>query len=394
MPPNPPRSAWRLTPTLFLVHFLPIWWFLFTMAYSSSKPSQNTSHHLYRLQRQIPWLGSTEPNRPSKHRNSHLAGEVRSEFARPPAYTHKLPYNVLLILPSKESENDKFRLTSAKAKPVIDIAIEDITISQILPPGWINITYHDSRYWEDTLLAERYATKGVVQAYCEDRLDAILGFADAYSLATVSKISAGFRHGVPVITTTGLNSQIGSKKSYPYVTRMTGSYYQMAESTYQFIAHREEAGNSTNLNYENLLFMYHDKRRAINRPQVAGENADDYLSSHCYFAMHAIKNYFKEKVIFLKNGMVQTPYTAFDEEMARTKDDVEYWVKIASESSNGKYCLPRSVIFEKTTKRRSSSLANQPKWIGASRASHLPAAASNQSSSTTTIATTSTSTRL
>jgi hypothetical protein len=64
----------------------------------------------------------------------------------------------------------------------------------------------------------------LLQAYCEKRLDAILGFADAYSLATVSKISAGFGDGVPVLTTTGLTTLIGYKKSYPYVTRMRGTH--------------------------------------------------------------------------------------------------------------------------------------------------------------------------
>lgn len=271
-------------------------------------------------------------------------------------YSHRLPYNVILILPSRESDNDKFGLTSEKARPVIDISIEDIVFSGQMPNGWINITYHDSRYWEDTLLAERHATFGVVQAYCEDRLDAILGFADAYSLATVSKISAGFGEGVPVITTTGLNSQIGSKKSYPYVTRMTGSYIQMAESLYRFIAYHSEeddednlhnqkpkvtrkSNSQTNLNYKNLVFMYHDKRRAINRPPIQGskgENADDFISSHCYFSLHAIKSYFKEtSEHFKESWKFQTPHVAFDEELPRTRTEVIEWVKMASKDANG-----------------------------------------------------------
>lgn len=271
-------------------------------------------------------------------------------------YSHRLPYNVILILPSRESDNDKFGLTSEKARPVIDISIEDIILTGQMPNGWINITYHDSRYWEDTLLAERHSTFGVVQAYCENRLDTILGFADAYSLATVSKISAGFGDGVPVITTTGLNSQIGSKKSYPYVTRMTGSYIQMAESLYRFIAyHSEDIHNNninnqklklnkknysqTNLNYKNLVFMYHDKRRAINRPPIQGskgEIADDFISSHCYFSLHAIKSYFKEtSEHFKESWKFQTPHVAFDEELPRTRVEVIEWVKMASKDANG-----------------------------------------------------------
>lgn len=270
-------------------------------------------------------------------------------------YLHRLPYNVILILPSRESNNDKFGLTSEKARPVIDISIEDIILTGKMPNGWINITYHDSRYWEDTLLAERHSTFGVVQAYCENRLDTILGFADAYSLATVSKISAGFGDGVPVITTTGLNPQIGSKKSYPYVTRMTGSYIQMAESLYHFIAYHskkihnninhqilkldQENNIQTNLNYKNLVFLYHDKRRAINRPTIQGskgENADDFISSHCYFSLLAIKSYFKEtSEHFKESWKSQTPHVAFDEELPRTRVEVIEWVKMASNDANG-----------------------------------------------------------
>jgi hypothetical protein len=76
---------------------------------------------------------------------------------------HRLPFNVILILPEHESNNDKFGLTVTKVRPVIDTAIEDVIKHGIMPAGWINITYHDSRYWEDTLLAERVSATGVVQ---------------------------------------------------------------------------------------------------------------------------------------------------------------------------------------------------------------------------------------
>lgn len=101
---------------------------------------------------------------------------------------HILPYNVVVVLPAKESPHDKFGLTIEKARPVIDIAVQDVTAAGIMPADWMNLTYHDSRYWEDTSLAERWATVGVVQAYCEHRLDMILGFADSYGLATVTKV--------------------------------------------------------------------------------------------------------------------------------------------------------------------------------------------------------------
>ncbi|KAK6024908.1 hypothetical protein OSTOST_09207 [Ostertagia ostertagi] len=154
---------------------------------------------------------------------------------------HVLPYNILVVLPAKESNNDKFGLTIERARPVIDIAVEDVVRSGRMPPGWVNLTFWDDRYWEDTNLAERYATVGMVQAYCERRLDAILGFADSYGLATVTKVSAGLNGGVPVLTTAGMPSVLNLKKTYPFLTRMQGSYRQLAVSMYQLVAYQNPA---------------------------------------------------------------------------------------------------------------------------------------------------------
>ena len=253
-----------------------------------------------------------------------------------------MPFNVLLILPERESNNDKFGLTVSKVRPVIDIAIEDVIKHGTMPPGWINITYHDSRYWEDILLAERVSATGVVQAYCEKRLDAILGFADAYSLATVSKISAGFGDGVPVLTTTGLTTLIGYKKSYPYVTRMRGSYTQISEAAYEFVATHDQDDSiphrGINLNYRNVVFMYHDKRRALNKPPSGSRRgeSEESPSSSCYFSLHAIKSYFQEhnQAVFMEAWKSQTPNVAFDEELAHTKAEVAEWVQMASMHGN------------------------------------------------------------
>ncbi|KIH50162.1 hypothetical protein ANCDUO_19762 [Ancylostoma duodenale] len=157
---------------------------------------------------------SGRPCQRRRHR-SVLAQENLPKSAVVKRRGHNLPYNVLVILPAKESNNDKFGLTIERARPVIDIAVQDVVQSGRMPPGWVNLTYWDDRYWEDSALAERYATVGMVQAYCEHRLDAILGFADSYGLATVTKVSAGLNNGVPVLTTAGMPSVLNMKKSYP-----------------------------------------------------------------------------------------------------------------------------------------------------------------------------------
>lgn len=269
---------------------------------------------------------------------------------------HKLPFNIVVVLPEKESNNDKFGITMPKARPVIEISVLDAIQSGKIADDFMNFTFHDSRYWRDAILAERFATVGVVNAYCSKQLDAVLGFADSYSLATVTKVTAGFGKGVPVITTAGMVSMLGDQKTFPFLTRMQGSYRQMADSMYRLIAYRDEkedrsaTGNSTStaaqrtpktkfpLGYQNLVLMYHDKRRAVNRPRPAdGETSpSETVSSHCYFSLYAIKNFFTEKSAYFKEAWkIQTPSLAFDEEIARTPGEIESWLKIVSELANG-----------------------------------------------------------
>lgn len=267
---------------------------------------------------------------------------------------HTIPFSIAVVLPEKESNNDKFLITMPKARPVIDISVIDAINSGIIGPDYLQFTYYDSRYWENAILAERYATVSIVDAYCNRHLDAILGFADSYSLATVSKISAGFGSGVPVVTTAGMVSTLGDRKTFPFLTRMQGSYRQMADSIYRLLAYQEPSETSTalkqsesqknhgrsrfSLGYKNLVLMYHDKRRAVNRPRHAdGEvTQSESISSHCYFSLYAIKNFFTEKSAFFKeHWSLNTPSYAFDEELERTPDEVKEWLHKVSYQANG-----------------------------------------------------------
>ncbi|CAG9538623.1 unnamed protein product [Cercopithifilaria johnstoni] len=304
---------------------------------------------------------------------------IRTTFGQVDAATHKtgrstvnghqLPFNVLVVLPESESSNDNFGITMPKARPVIDISVMDAIQTGKIGADFLNFTYHDSKLSENANLAERFATLGVVTAYCSHRLDAILGFADSYSLATTSKITAAFGQGIPVITTAGMVSILDDRQTYPFLTRIQGSYRQMADSMYKLIAYREEfeKGSSTekeknyrrsttssglqsnsrdrlavqeshlSLGYQNLVLMYHDKRRAINRPRLANGEVMvvESVSSHCYFTLYAIKNFFTEKSAYFKEAWkIQTPSLAFDEEIARIPGEIESWLKIVSELAN------------------------------------------------------------
>uniref|UniRef100_A0A1I7THQ5 ANF_receptor domain-containing protein n=1 Tax=Caenorhabditis tropicalis TaxID=1561998 RepID=A0A1I7THQ5_9PELO len=249
------------------------------------------------------------------------------------------PFNVIVILPKRESIYDNFGMTLQKAMPVIDIAVQEVVKSEKLPPGWINLTYWDSKLYEDILLAERHATVGVIQAYCEHRLDAILGFADNYGLATVTKVTAGLNGGIPILTTSGMPSLLNSKKEYPFLTRMQGSYRLLADSMYQLIAYHDDdsvAQANSSLNYLNLIFFYHDKRRAVNRVINQDESQETgATSSHCYFSLYAIKRYFTEKSkTFKREWALNTPQFPFDEDLVIERETFKQWLRDISLQSN------------------------------------------------------------
>uniref|UniRef100_A0A0N4ZUD8 ANF_receptor domain-containing protein n=1 Tax=Parastrongyloides trichosuri TaxID=131310 RepID=A0A0N4ZUD8_PARTI len=274
---------------------------------------------------------------------------------------NQFPFNALLVLPSKESEFDHFRLTIDKALPVIDIAIDDAVGQGYVPKGFLNVTTHDSRYWQDISLAERYAVQGVVQAYTENRLDVIFGFADFYSLATVAKVTPALGDGVPVLTTAGMISQLGSKKIYPYLIRMQGSITQMADSVYQLVAYQDSTTRridnmdvstirnttipsiSTNLGYKNLFFIYNDKKRAVNKKlhihkDGSGDSGETEISSYCYFSLYAIKSYFTSKNQHFKDvWKMSAPSLAFDEDNNVSQTDLKNWLKLGSTYANGMF---------------------------------------------------------
>lgn len=265
-----------------------------------------------------------------------VTGESSSKQNQPLPF----PFNVIVILPERESIYDNFGMTLQKAKPVIDIAVQEVIKSGKLPAGWINLTYWDSRLYEDILLAERHATVGVIQAYCEHRLDAILGFADNYGLATVTKVTAGLNGGIPILTTSGMPSLLNSKKEYPFLTRMQGSYRLLADSMYQLIAYHDEGSvskSNSSLNYLNLIFFYHDKRRAVNRQVTPDESQETgATSSHCYFSLYAIKRYFTEKSkTFKQEWALNTPQFPFDEDLSIGRETFKQWLRDISLQSNG-----------------------------------------------------------
>lgn len=91
------------------------------------------------------------------------------------SYTNpRFPLNIVVGLPSDEGNilRNPFRLTISKAKPVFDVATEDIYFKhQILPVNSLRITY------EDTELSDAIGPQRFVDRYCSRTVDAVMGLA-------------------------------------------------------------------------------------------------------------------------------------------------------------------------------------------------------------------------
>ena len=70
-----------------------------------------------------------------------------------------------------------------------------------MPEGWINFTFVDDRMYEQISLAERWATIELFRAYYENRLDAIIGFADNYGQRFHADVPVTGKSGRAIVRT-------------------------------------------------------------------------------------------------------------------------------------------------------------------------------------------------
>ena len=151
---------------------------------------------------------------------------------------------------------------------------------------------------------------------------------------------------------------------------MHGSYRMMADSIFKLIAYQDDASpseqpkraNYTSLNYKNFVFMYHDKKRAVNKDFAAAAAAAaassssapigasdethkaahaaanaEASSSHCYFSLYAIKSHFvEESAYFARAWISQTSHLAFNEELNPSRAEFRRWLITAANDANGK----------------------------------------------------------
>ncbi|KAK6023901.1 hypothetical protein OSTOST_10301 [Ostertagia ostertagi] len=145
-------------------------------------------------------------------------------------YSPRLPINIVVGLPKDEGHvfKNPFKLTLSKSRPVFDVAVEDVYEKyQLMPAGSLRVVY------EDTQLSDAIAPQRMVEHYCNNSVDAVMGMAYVYALAPVARMSAFWYGGVPVFTTSGLVDELGDRKEFPLLTRMMGTYRTLGNLMYE-----------------------------------------------------------------------------------------------------------------------------------------------------------------
>lgn len=188
-------------------------------------------------------------------------------------YKPKFPLNIVVGLPLEEGNvlRNPFKLTITKAQPVFDVAFEDIYYYwRLLPVGALSIAY------EDTQLSDAVGPQKIVDHYCNNSVDAVMGLAYVFALAPVARMSQFWGSGVPVFTTSAMVDELGDRQSFPLLTRLMGTYRTLARMVLKMVK---------DFQWRRFHFFFNDQA-------VHGSSQG---RSECYFSLNAIKNVFNHE---------------------------------------------------------------------------------------------------
>lgn len=177
---------------------------------------------------------------------------------------------MLVMLPEELSDplKNAFGMVMGDCRPMIDFALEDVYEKGLLPRGSLQVTF------KDTKLSDAHGPQETIDAYCQDKVDVIVGFAHVFALAPVARMSHFWFNGVgvPVITTIGMQHTLDDKKDYPLLTRMLGTYTMLAHAVVKALA---------SMNLKRPVFAFHQ--------------SDAVGRTECEFQLLAVRQEFLNK---------------------------------------------------------------------------------------------------
>lgn len=239
--------------------------------------------------------------------------------------TKNSTFDMLILLPENITDRIKnaFEMSIMLARPVVDLAIEHIEKNNILTDTSFIITY------EDTECDVSTASNRAIRKHCENRLDSIIGFANAYCTSTAARLVRMWNEdGVPVITTTGMTSSLDDKLELPTLTRMSGSYNLLGGALVSVIERFDWSWNR-------VAFLYN------NPSQV---NTSINMGTECYFQVLGYKHYWlAQKPHLEERWQTEVSSVAFSDQDLQRMNNVQrinqlkHHVIHLAKKANGKY---------------------------------------------------------
>ncbi|KAK0422575.1 hypothetical protein QR680_007644 [Steinernema hermaphroditum] len=199
-----------------------------------------------------------------------VVGAYRQHNAPAPP---QFPLDIVVGLPYDEGTKlrNPFRLTIGKAQPVFDVAVEDIQKKmRLLPNRALRITY------VDTQLSDAVGPQRIVDRYCANSVDAVMGMAYVFALAPVARMSQYWQRGVPVFTTSAMVDELGDRVEFPLLTRLMGTYRTIAHLMIKMVSQFQ---------WRRFHFFFNDQ----------AVHGTSHGRSECFFSLNAIKNVFKNQ---------------------------------------------------------------------------------------------------
>ncbi|CAD5206387.1 unnamed protein product [Bursaphelenchus okinawaensis] len=239
------------------------------------------------------------------HDSAHSRGRKKIEVS--PAR----PIYLLFPLPVVQNKAlNPFGITIDLAQPVVDIAVEEVYRRQIVQPGSLHIHFEDSR------LSDAHGPNVAINHLVNNELDCIIGYGFVYALAPVARMSPYWHDadsdGIPVITSTGLTSNLDNRNEYALMTRISSPYKVVRNCVMKLFFQ---------MNWRNSFYLFHESRHNNNDISIPyGE---------CYLLMTSI--HVELSVLFPNDHN----YFMFNENRM-SKDEIEEKLKYASMTSSGK----------------------------------------------------------
>lgn len=169
------------------------------------------------------------------------------------------PLHVLVAMPYHlgSVHDNPFQLTIDSVKPVLELAKDEIfEKQQILPNNSLHLHFADSN------ASDTFGPWRAVEALAKNELDVVLGYANTYAMVPVARMSWLFKNslGVPVITSIGQVDQLDNRVEYKLLTRMSGSYRELAKSVKTYF-------NKTGWNLHAYIIHNHIKHKQYGRTE-------------------------------------------------------------------------------------------------------------------------------